>query len=283
MFTPILTIPNMTDEDIYQATVQYQHEFNFPELGRIPIQDCRQTQLYQYIVQSPDFAAEHTHKLANKIIRVYKHGVLFIKNDNEASLHKVNREHLLDDYFRFGPQYDLTNKHVYRISRFCDFITGFTVTHGASHVTNCQIFITGEQLLVLDLSHLFDDQQEDAFHVSFLRNKDVFVFDIGLNYDFCSGIPYFVMPYSEIVFVFTVKPDQDIEVVCDTVMISREIRNNMFKCERPVLFEIDKELVCCHSGASRKFDLRHMKDVGQDICKQVLDRDTSTVVGDYLH
>ena len=47
---------SLTDEDIYQATVQYQHEFNFPELGRIPIQDCRQTNLYQLLAQSPDFA-----------------------------------------------------------------------------------------------------------------------------------------------------------------------------------------------------------------------------------
>ena len=71
----------------------------------------------------------------------------------------------------------------------------------------------------------------------------------------------------------------------DTLNVASKVREQIGKevKDKPLLFTIDNELLCSIKGSLITPDLTHMKEIGKDLYKDVLDRDTSTIVGSYLY
>ena len=94
-----------------------------------------------------------------------------------------------------------------------------------------------------------------------------------------------VIPFSDMYILTNIVAENQVQISVDSLMVSGSLRRKLGKdvTERPLLFDICNKIFCCQDGSMQKVDFTHMKQIGKDLCQNILDQDTSTLVGCYLY
>ena len=258
---------------------QYRHEFKDPlNLEDVILKDCSKTNFFKALSEN-GFTHLNPQNLSLIMCNV-THGFIEDNQDSDyPGYRKLKSYQLTDDLQLLLPNNLTEDTDVYKISRLYDFMTGFHV-RDAKDVKWCKfVTIMNSTPIIIDFSDRFNEK--DEVHISFLlQNK--FTYEKGIQYNFCRGLPKVVLPYSDCYIIMN-KSKHKLSV--DTLNVASKVRAQFGKDgkDKPLLFTIDNELMCCKGGKIITPDLSHMKEIGKDLCKDVLDRDTSTIVGSYLY